>query len=951
MAEYEKQTWADGDAGRPLSAARLTHLETQFDRAIETVTAGVSDPESPLGAELSASIADRAAAAVDLREWGRLSDHDNDFASFANAAQVELKALNDARIAAGNSPIRTPIIIPFGRDGRYELEDALIPESFGGFIGEYVAGRPSVELVDMSTASAAIYKVGGVTQFTRDVTLSNLTIECRHRSYPGSTFTTIPKGITLQRTVGMRYSGITVKNSVATSIAFDQAIDCVGRDITIYNAGRGLIDLDFEFNFDTISGHSALGMGTGSFPYESHVVHGLTVIGTGFAGLFWEHQGNLDLPYPTPGGVKIVGGLIVNANIAFLDAGTDGADIDMKVLGARRNAVHVDKTFLSAGGGKGGRVRAQIEKTGNWSRVLTGVRTVAGSDVITGMSGGRFTTLEHGARVIGAGIPNPVTITEIIDQQNARISKPATATASGVTVTIGHGPRVVADAVTTSGSTTLTAPLGYFSKHFETKRYVTGAGIPAGAYIASVTDSSTVVLSAAATATAGPVSITLGDYIDGGDIFIGEAGEHYSFDTKAHDSVGPHVNTKSTSKWGKGISFNDEVWRPGDAAYKIQGTGMDGGPIRQLTIGGSVTDGAADGVRLDAATDLLTVKARIVENAGVGLRTIGARDMSRAALTGDVRGNTGGGFVNAHTISADSRVDLLGGDTTGPSNLRVTSVGNGSVTLALTEPIPSGDVTDYSWQYREAPAGAWTSFSHTAAPTPSVAVTGLTNGVAYQFRAAKVTAGGTGSYTAGPVTATPVAPILYSDSFTRADNTSTPGSTDGGSVSPTPWLVLPTGGAVTFGIASSSVRPTAGGNGLMYIDPAKDHGTIRWTMPFRNGAQLTRALVFRGVDEANFVALRVYSAYVRIVTRVAGTETTILEVANTAAAGDRFQVTWTTTQVKVWINGALILTQATTHQASATRIGLWGSATADGQTRFDDFAYSEQTVWPDLLST
>lgn len=69
--------------------------------------------------------------------------------------------------------------------------------------------------------------------------------------------------------------------------------------------------------------------------------------------------------------------------------------------------------------------------------------------------------------------------------------------------------RTFTDAVTTSASTTLTSGTANFTSN-DVGRTIVGTGIPALATIATVTNSTTVVLSAAATATGTGVSITLG---------------------------------------------------------------------------------------------------------------------------------------------------------------------------------------------------------------------------------------------------------------------------------------------------------------------------------------------------------------------------------------------------------------------------------------------------------
>lgn len=73
----------------------------------------------------------------------------------------------------------------------------------------------------------------------------------------------------------------------------------------------------------------------------------------------------------------------------------------------------------------------------------------------------------------------------------------------------GSAGRTFNDGVTTNGSTTLTSATATFVAA-DTGRSVTGAGIPAGTFISSVTNGTTVVLTQAATVTATAVSVTLG---------------------------------------------------------------------------------------------------------------------------------------------------------------------------------------------------------------------------------------------------------------------------------------------------------------------------------------------------------------------------------------------------------------------------------------------------------
>ncbi|MCW2901908.1 MAG: VWBp37 [Streptosporangiaceae bacterium] len=76
------------------------------------------------------------------------------------------------------------------------------------------------------------------------------------------------------------------------------------------------------------------------------------------------------------------------------------------------------------------------------------------------------------------------------------------------------GTRTVADGATTSGSTALTSATAAFTQG-DVGGAVSGTGIPAGTTIASVTNATTAVMSANATATATGVSVTILDALAG----------------------------------------------------------------------------------------------------------------------------------------------------------------------------------------------------------------------------------------------------------------------------------------------------------------------------------------------------------------------------------------------------------------------------------------------------
>jgi len=177
--------------------------------------------------------------------------------------------------------------------------------------------------------------------------------------------------------------------------------------------------------------------------------------------------------------------------------------------------------------------------TGSYSvRMPTNILPVSPGDTISGEASLRA------ANVVGSF----QLVIEWFDASNAFISANASGSASTVnngwtriahsavapanaayattyvtTSTSFSGPRTVADGATTNGSTQITSATAVFVAG-DVGRFVTGTGIPAGAYIASVTNATTAQLSVNATATGAAVSLTfLGQvhYLDNAGMYKG----------------------------------------------------------------------------------------------------------------------------------------------------------------------------------------------------------------------------------------------------------------------------------------------------------------------------------------------------------------------------------------------------------------------------------------------
>jgi hypothetical protein len=124
--------------------------------------------------------------------------------------------------------------------------------------------------------------------------------------------------------------------------------------------------------------------------------------------------------------------------------------------------------------------------------------------------------------------------------------------------------------------------------------------------------------------------------------------------------------------------------------------------------------------------------------------------------------------VNGVIDATDSRWDLF----LPPAPTSVTATaGNAQVSLSWTAPtvLAQTPITDYVVQFKTASQTVWTPFSDGTSTATSATVTGLVNGVAYQFQVAGVNAVGTGSYSAATNAVTPTSavfrpiPVLTSD--------------------------------------------------------------------------------------------------------------------------------------------------------------------------------------------
>jgi serine protease len=95
--------------------------------------------------------------------------------------------------------------------------------------------------------------------------------------------------------------------------------------------------------------------------------------------------------------------------------------------------------------------------------------------------------------------------------------------------------------------------------------------------------------------------------------------------------------------------------------------------------------------------------------------------------------------------------------TPGVSTSLVGSPSNGAAALSWTAPADNGGsaITDYLVQFSSTNGVTWITFAHAVSSAPQVVVTGLTNGVSYEFRVAAVNDAGTGGFTVTSANVTP----------------------------------------------------------------------------------------------------------------------------------------------------------------------------------------------------
>jgi hypothetical protein len=168
------------------------------------------------------------------------------------------------------------------------------------------------------------------------------------------------------------------------------------------------------------------------------------------------------------------------------------------------------------------------------------------------------------------------------------------------------------------------------------------------------------------------------------------------------------------------------------------------------------------------------------------------------------------------------------------------------------------------------------------------------------------------------------------DSFNRADNAASLGSTNTGQS----WVAL----NGTWGIQSNQAYLSAAGVGenIAYVDTGKSDGTCSAIITLSVDAHWR--MTARVIDAANFLVLVITASSLTLYRVTAGGGTQIAAVSSISVnVGDRLGIQMVGSSVSIVKNGSVMATATETQGQSSTKHGL--EADALGASHWDDFSF------------
>lgn len=182
-------------------------------------------------------------------------------------------------------------------------------------------------------------------------------------------------------------------------------------------------------------------------------------------------------------------------------------------------------------------------------------------------------------------------------------------------------------------------------------------------------------------------------------------------------------------------------------------------------------------------------------------------------------------------------------------------------------------------------------------------------------------------------------PAGVSDTFDRADSSSSLGATDGGSLSPLTW----TAQSGTWGISSNTAYlVSATSQAVATVDTGLADVDVAFDVTMQSGSNV--GIVCRLIDDNNYLMCAWhFGTTLELYKRDTGSFTTLTSAGQSWVNGTTYRLRMTVAgdQVKVYLDGV----EKITHTLSAGDLSKYGAATShglraetDNSSRFDTFA-------------
>jgi len=295
------------------------------------------------------------------------------------------------------------------------------------------------------------------------------------------------------------------------------------------------------------------------------------------------------------------------------------------------------------------------------------------------------------------------------------------------------------------------------------------------------------------------------------------------------------------------------------------------------------------------------------------------------SATGAIRVGAGAGLGVAFDTA--NRGFSIGLTPAAPSGLTADGMGTGQIDLTWVD--NSNNETGFEvWRSTDNFAGGnGTLVTTNAAGDTTYSDTGLVQGQLYYYRVFAKNAFGK---SAASNTASATAGVIITDSFNRANSTTSLGSTDTGEA----WVAL----AGTHGINSNRAYLVSSvGNDVAYVETGEANGIVKATLAVVSTNSLRLAARIGPAANQGFW-LQCNNGSNFTLFRVNGGATSIGSYAATPANGDIVEIVLNGSAISVKINGTTRISVTDTFNQSSTKHGI-GYAGVPGAERFDEWDF------------